>query len=118
MALTESERSDVRRWLGYADRISGDYHVLENAMDTLKIEAEASIRQSLDRICIIDDKLIASLCRFGVESVDDIKLSTSDMVCAMYQEGNRQVQLVASSLGVPIERLPFGVGQRGTAERS
>lgn len=118
MALTETERSDVRRWLGYADRISGDYHVLENAMDTLKIEAEANLRVSLERICDVDTKLSESLCRFGVESVDDIKLNTSDMMCALYTEGNRHVRLIASSLGVPIERLPFGASQRGTAGRS
>lgn len=120
MALTDLQRADVRRFLGFPDQTTGFYSRLEGAMEILTPNAEARVIELLDRLVSIETKLFAALDRLKVSHVDrDIRLRGPEEIMTLREEGNRNARHLGIILGTGVLRYPFVSGtQSGIAGRA
>ena len=117
MALTATQRAQVRRLLGFPDVNRERYHRLEGAMTALSAEGEAEVVAKLTSLTSIDTTLTASWSRQKAKRVEDIHLAGFDEIAALRDEGNRLVCDIATVLGVQPRKLPYSTPSSGYAGR-
>jgi hypothetical protein len=107
MALTSTQKSQVRRYLGYPD-VNRQWHSeIEGAMTSLSTEGETFVGALLTSLEAIQTKLSGSWDRQKVHVVEDITLAGHDEIEALRAEGNRLATDLGVVFGVPPRRLPF-----------
>lgn len=106
--MTDAQRADIRRYLGYSDQSRGFYSTLEGAIDILSPEAEEIVVSILTEIAEIEAQLRdARNCRLMALRVEDITLANYDEIRGLRREGQRLARDISTILGVEIFRTPF-----------
>lgn len=108
MALTDAQKAQVRRYLGFPD-VNRDAS-LEGVMASLSADGETLVGTILTALESIQTRLTASQGRQSIIQVEDVKFSGGDELRSLWAEGNRLAQDLASLLDVTPRRLPFGGG--------
>lgn len=110
MALTDSQRAEVRRYLGYSDLSAGLYSTLEGAMAALSAAGVAQVAIVLADLAAIEARLRSSWTRQAVIKAEDVTLAGRDEILALRQEGSRLAGMLASIFGVEVQRSVFTSG--------
>ena len=110
MALTDEQRSGVRRYLGYSDLTQGRYSTREGAMESLSVSGEAQVVALLSDLELIEEQLRSSWTRQKVKGAEGVTLAGHDEILALRQEGRRLAETISTILGVPVSRTPFSSG--------
>jgi len=110
MALTDDQKSNIRRYLGAPD-ISRQYDLrLESAMDAVSPEGEIRVVDYLRELETIRAQLEdARLCRLKIKVVEDIVLQGPEEIRILWKEGNRIARDLGVALFFQLRRMPFGV---------
>ncbi|MEL6346885.1 MAG: hypothetical protein AAFV53_27480 [Myxococcota bacterium] len=106
MALSEVQKADCRRYLGYSDRDRGLYNALEGALTALSPESEVRVGTLLTRLNSLEDTLFGAVDRQKVVKAEDVILAGAAEVRTLWAMGNRMVSNLASILGVA-SRAPY-----------
>ena len=118
MALSDSQRAKVRRYLGYPDVNRRLFSDLEGALAAVSAEGETEVTDLLTKLGNIEDTLVSAQSRQKVIKAEDVTLAGRDEIRALCSEGNRYAVTLASLLDVTPRRLPFSSGsQSGVARR-
>ena len=118
MALTDTQKSQIRLYLGYSDqsRNTPVHWPLENAMLALSSTAETIVTGILTQLATVDADLttVSGSSRAGLKSVDNGGVVWQDSVVApqsaVSAQGRRLVQRLARTLGVGVVQDMFGSG--------
>ena len=110
MALTDTQKAEVRRYLGYADQSQGYYSVLEGAMAVLSAGGEVQVTALLTDLAAIEAALRNPWTIQKVKRAEEVQLWVSDGLIALRQEGNRLVNQLANMFGVPVLSSAFSPG--------
>lgn len=117
MALTSTQRAQVRYYLGMSDvSQGGDPNRLETAMTDITAAAEVIVGTILTALATIETSLTSatSSTRAGIVSVDNggVVWGADGMSAqrGLYVEGRRQCGRLAVMFGVLVERDVFGSG--------
>lgn len=110
MALTDAQKAQVRRYLGFPDVGRESDGLLEGAMDALSVEGEALVVVILTALADIQTKLSAAQTRMQIVQIEDVKFAGGDEVKGLWAEGNRLAADLAVTLGITARRRPFGGG--------
>lgn len=114
MALTDAQKAQVRRYLGYPD-INREPSNLESAFDALSAEGEAVVVSILAEIATIRASISGSQTRQGIKRAEDIEFFQGGGLQALYAEGNRLAYELGAVFGIEPLRLPFSSGSGGGA---
>lgn len=107
MALTDAQRAEVRRFLGYPDSSLGEYSVLEGRMDAISAAGEAIVVAVLTDLATLETKLRAVWSTAHVTRAEEVGLAAPAGLAALRQEARRLCYSLGQSLGVSVERTPF-----------
>ena len=113
MALSDAQKAQVRRYLGYPDGYRYIYTELENAMTALSSEGETLVTDILTKLASIETKLTSAWDHQKVTRVEDVYFSGAGEVQSLRHEGRRLVADLASLLAVTPLRTPFSSGSGG-----
>jgi len=104
MALTASQRTEVRFYMGYSHRFNQSDDHLEKSMNSLAsdADAEAKVIVVLAKLVTIDTNIEAVYPRLKATKVCDIDVAGCKEMGAFKSEGRRQVGRLASILAVPV----------------
>jgi len=122
MALTETEGSLVRRYLGYPNwenlalawglsfptAIEPSYYI-NNAMDRITDEGEALIRRDLRELQTIENQISEARCRLKAVKIGDITLN-SEEIPALRGEMNHWKNQLADDFGSILNPFRKNVG--------
>lgn len=110
MALTDTQKASIRRYLGYPDWRQGAYSLLEGRMSVLSDEGEIEVEGLLTDIGTIETRIKAIYSLQHVTRAEEVELRGPEGVASLRMEGRRLVEQLAAMLGVPIERNAFATG--------
>ena len=116
MALTDAQKAQVRRFLGYPD-VNRD-SALDHAMDALSAEGESLVGDLLTSLATVQATLEAAWDRQKVLKAEEVTLAGDAEIRALRLEGGRLAADLAAVLDVPMRRDPFrGPSAAGIAAR-
>lgn len=110
MALTDAEKSRVRRYLGFPDTNRLLHHGLEGALVAVSTEGEAEVQDLLTQLDEVSTQLRESWARQKVMKAEDVVLAGHDEILALRHEGRRLVNQLAALLDVQPRRDAFSSG--------
>lgn len=120
MALSDTEKASIRRYLGFPDS-NRQLHMntrIEGALDALSPEGEVEVRVQLVDLAAIETTLRGSWGRQKVLKAEEVTLAGDGEIRALRAEGNRITGMLADILGVTARRSVFTSGSRsGAASR-
>lgn len=101
MALTETQKADIRLYLGWSARFFQFDSRLEQAMSALETRAEheAQVVDLLGKLSTIDTEIDAARARFKADKVGSITLRQNEAE-QLRNEGRMFATRIASILGV------------------
>ena len=105
MALTEAQRVEIRRYLGWQARywqMDSQLEQAMNAMDTLP-ETLTSIGLRLAELAVLETSITSARGRLKALAVGSITLSGPGEISALRSEGRRITASLAATLGVPVK---------------
>lgn len=104
MALTDTQRAQVRKYLGWPARWWQTSSQLEQAMNALDQTAAelTEVTTMLTALADIDTRITAAYSRLKAMKVGSIELPGHGELLALRSEGRRYSNRLASKLGVPI----------------
>lgn len=118
MALTDTQKASVRRFLGFPDGNRLARSSLEGAMDSLSAEGEVVVEAILDQLATINSTLAGSWSRQKVLRAEEVTLAGAEEIRALRAEGRRLANELAALLGVTILVDVFSGGSSsGVARR-
>lgn len=108
MALTNSQKADIRLYLGWSARFLQVDSQLEGAIAAVQNDAahEAQLTALLVEVANIDTKLKAAYPRLQASKVGSIELNSGE-IGMLRSEGRRFVGRMASVLGVDVRNDVF-----------
>lgn len=112
MALTDTQKAQVRRALGYPD-IYREPSNLESAFGALSPEGEAVVVELLGELAALRERMTAAQGQQGLKRVEDVEFFGAASLTALGAEGNRLARELAGVFGVEPRRLPFASGWGG-----
>jgi hypothetical protein len=121
LALTSTERAQVRSYLGWSERFHQFDSALELALNAVDGDAEGLVlvRTEMTNIQTIDAKILGMTTRFKAAKVGTIELQGEAELGLLRSLGRQSVGRIATLLGVPVRADYFGTGgPDGTASRS
>jgi hypothetical protein len=109
MALTETQKAQVRLYLGYSGRWHQTDSVLEKAFTAIATvpEDETTVVTALNACIDIDAKLTDAHGRLKAMKVGSIDLPGHREIEVLRDEGARHVNRMASKLGAPVRHNAF-----------
>lgn len=110
MALTDAQKAQIRRYLGYPDVNRLLHHQLEGALVAISAAGETEISGLLAQLATLDAQLQASWGRQKVKKAENVVLAGPDEICALRHEGRRLVGALATLLDVSVRASPFDSG--------
>lgn len=110
MALTDTQKASIRRYLGYPDWVQGSYSLLEGRMQVLSAAGEAQVTALLTDIANVETRIKATYTVQHVKRAEEVELQGPEGVASLRQEGRRLVEQLAAMFGVPVERNAFSTG--------
>lgn len=117
MALTDSQKASIRRYLGYPDVNRGSFSELEGAMLAISSAGETVVATLLTALDGINTRLTAAWDRQNVIQVEDVKLAGPTEIQALRSEGDRLARDLAQVFDLTPRRLPFSSGSGGAFRR-
>lgn len=118
MALTDAQKAQVRRYLGFPDINRQSNSELEGAMTALSAEGESFVGDLLTGLAAVQTKLTASWDRQKVIKAEEVTLAGDGEIRALRMEGNRLAMDLGTTLDVEPRRMPFSSGRSsGIASR-
>lgn len=114
MSLTDTQKAQVRQYLGYPDVGRSCYADLEGAMSQLSAEGVLLVAGTLTQLGAIDGKLEEAWDRQKVTRAEEITLAGPGELRALRAEGRRLARRTASLLGVRVRLDVFGGGGSST----
>jgi len=108
-ALTDTQKSQIRRWLGVPD-VSRQYDLrLESSLDALSVSGCDLVVSILTELESIAAQLKeARECRLKVGAVEDIEIRGPEEIRTLWREGNRLAVDLGAVLYFHPRRRPFG----------
>lgn len=101
MALTDTQKAQVRFYLGYQDQFRNMNTTLESQLSAgLSAEAEVIVGATLVSLAAVDTQLTAAHGRLKALKVGSITLTGDGEVKALRSEGRMYVGRIASLYGV------------------
>ena len=116
MALTATQRADVRKALGWSAQFNQTDNALENAFDGLETnpEHEAQVVAILADIALVEAQLVDSRKRLKATQVGSVQLNAFQVEqLALREEGRRLTGTLASIVGVERRHDIFSSGSPG-----
>jgi hypothetical protein len=105
MALTDSQKTKIRGYLGY----TLDSTEIDAALVDLSVSAEAEVVALLTQLADVDTRFNTTARDVaGLETASTVKFFQGQAIADLVSLGNDLVMRLASFLGVEIVRLPFG----------
>lgn len=108
--LTDTEKAQVRLYLGYPDHFRYKHTRLETVLENLSPEAEIQVQTALAKIVVVEDTLLeAGTIAAGIKRADDIWFFEGYQRLAIIRKMGRQyVSRISIVTGVPIYSDVFG----------
>jgi len=124
VALSDSQKADIRRWLGYPDPSMSSTTTrwsVEANMDEVSAAGETVIGEILTRLDAIWNQVTSLRSRAGLKKVEDIEFfGGGDGIEVLGMEGNELADQLAVTLDVAVRQYPFrarrlcgGIARRG-----
>jgi hypothetical protein len=107
MALTETEKAQIRLYLGWSMRHFQDDPRLEMAFNAVTPEAEVIIRAELTACILFDTRIDAATKRFKAAEVGSITLQGETELGLLRSLGREHVGRIASTMGVEVKHDVF-----------
>lgn len=107
MAFSETERSQIRLYLGWSGRFHQTDSRLEQAMNSVSSETEARVRAELARCIALDTKIDDCSKRFKAAVVGSITLPGSTELALLRSQGKQAAGRMAATLGVELRANAF-----------
>lgn len=118
MALSDANKAQVRRYLGYPDINRSSHSGLENAMTALSSEGETVVTGVLTQLDTIQTSLQGEWAYLRVQRAEDVTLNSAGALRALRAEGRRLAEELAATLDVQVNRDIFSGGSSsGVARR-
>jgi hypothetical protein len=115
VAFSETERSQIRKYLGWSGRFFQTDSRLEQAMNAVSAETEARVREELARCVALDVKIDDCSKRFKAAVVGSITLPGPMELQLLRSQGKQAVGRIASTLGVEVRADTYsGAASRGS----
>ena len=116
MALTETQKSKIRDYMGWSSRFRDSDDRLDDALQAIALwpDDEARIVALLTECASIDTRLADALNRIQAAAVGSITLNQGE-ISQLRSEGRRAVKRIAALLAVPIKQNAYGGGASGGA---
>lgn len=110
MALTATEKAQIRLYLGYPDYFRYKHTRLESVLDNISPESEALIRDSLTKLTTVETAILdAGTNTAGLKRVDEIWFENgSKRSLEVRKTGRQYVSRISIITGVPIYSDVFG----------
>lgn len=113
MALSDENQHKVRYYLGLTDRYRDQMHSLNSAFALLSTYAQTTVEAIIANLESIDTKLGNAHDNLDAEQVGTIALNGRRQIYTLRSEGRREVNRLASILGVECVQDVFGGGVTG-----
>ena len=113
MAFTDTQKAQIRRYLGYPDVFRYANTRLESAIDVIgaRSEVQAMVESDLAALAAIETKLSGTVVNSaGVKRVDEIEFFQSQALKDIRSEGRRICGRMSVTFGVPLASDVFGSG--------
>lgn len=109
MALTDTNKADIRLYMGYSARFHNSDSILEFAIDALDSdpEAETIVLGIIVDLQAIDTRIDAVYDRLKATKVCEIEVAGCKEIKVLRSEGRRKVGRMASTLGCPVRHDAF-----------
>lgn len=101
MALDNSQKAKIRRYLGYPDASQLRYDRLEDAMSGLSAEGEVEVEAILASLATLDAQRTSNLSYLNLKRAEEVEFYNGGTALLM-QERARLIDELASILGVPV----------------
>lgn len=114
MALTDTQRTSIRTYLGWSSRFRDADDRLEDAMDSISLwpTDETKIIALLTACAGIDTRIADAYNRIQAAAVGSINLNQGEIM-QLRGEGRRMVKQMAALLAVEIKANAYGGGATG-----
>lgn len=115
MALTDTEKQKVLKYLGYPGKVivegSTHYHnTVAARLTNLTSDIETNVRACLTALDALETKYTASTGRMLVKKVGDIELNSDNEHSMLSKEHKRQKTLLSSILDIPTRGGSVNIG--------
>lgn len=110
MALTEAQKAQVRRYLGYPDVNRGSHHEIEGAFGSLSAEGETIVTGLLTQLAAVQTALQDAWTRQKVSRAEEVTLTADGELRAMRMEGKRLAADLGGVFGLAPRRDVFHAG--------
>lgn len=101
MALDNSQKAKIRRYLGYPDVSQLRYDRLEDAMSGLSAEGEVEVEAILTSIATLDAQRTSNIAYANIQRAEEVWFYEGGSALLM-QERARLIGELAGILGVPL----------------
>lgn len=101
MALDNSQKAKIRRYLGYPDASQLRYDRLEDAMSGLSAEGEVEVEAILASLAALDAQRTSNLSYLNLKRAEEVEFYNGGTALLM-QERARLIDELAGILGVPV----------------
>lgn len=101
MALDNSQKAKIRRYLGYPDASQLRYDRLEDAMSGLSAEGEVEVEAILASLAALDTQRTTNLTYLNLKRAEEVEFYEGGSALLM-QERTRLIDELAGILGVPV----------------
>lgn len=116
MALADTQKAQIRRWLGYPDPLVTTLirYPLEGNMDELSPAGEVQVEAILEGLSAIEAQVASVRTRAGLKRVEDIEFyGSGDAHQALGLDANDLVDQLAAILDAPVLHHPTNAGRFG-----
>lgn len=109
MAFTDTQKAQIRRWLGWSGRYFQTDSQLEQALLAIAAETQLLVEAEITNLTTIDAALSSSSLRthFKAEQVGSITLQGADELELLRSQGRQAVGRIAAMLGVEVRHDAF-----------
>jgi hypothetical protein len=107
--LTDTQKAQMRLYLGYPDHFRYKHTRLESVLDNLSPEAETQVASALASIATVETAILESVGTAGVKRVDEIWFENGWVRASQVRKtGRMYVARLSIISGVPIYSDVFG----------
>lgn len=110
MALSETQKVQVRKYLGYPSLYSNSFFALNSALDAVSPEIQTELEAILASLVLVENALAGTLTTAGLSSVGqgDPEWYEGAKLSEIRSEGNRFCARLSSVLGIKLKDFAFG----------
>lgn len=112
--FTDSQKAQIRLYLGYGDAFRYKHTRLESILDNISAESEAIVIATLAQIAAVDAQFASSaMTSAGIRRVDEIWFFPAEqggMIAQLRNIGRQYIGRLSIILGVPIYGDYYGKG--------